>query len=125
MSSNNFKKSNKNSRFDSLIEEQPIIVEKRQNSFLNPNQSNMQSSSSFMTGNNPPARNYSNMFIDQKTEKERQIKQQQDVSWVWSGQEKAPQILVSLRGWGCLVLTLPSWREGWWLCRHSWSSCLA
>jgi len=77
MSSNNFKKSNKNSRFDSLIEEQPIIVEKRQNSFLNPNQSNMQSSSSFMTGNNPPARSYSNMFIDQKTEKERQIKQQQ------------------------------------------------
>ena len=77
MSSNNFKKSNKNSRFDSLIEEQPVIVEKRQNSFLNHNPSNIQSSSSFMTGNNPTIRNYSNMFVDPKIEKERQIKQQQ------------------------------------------------
>jgi hypothetical protein len=80
-----FKKSNKNSRFDSLIEEQPVIVEKRQNSFLN----NNPSSSSFMTENknnrfesqikinNPSSRSYSNMFVDAKIEKERQIKQQQ------------------------------------------------
>ena len=82
MSSNIFKKSNKNSRFDSLIEEQPVTVEKRQNSFLNNNPS-------FITGNdnnrfntqiilnNPPIRSYSNMFIDAKIEKERQIKQKQ------------------------------------------------
>jgi hypothetical protein len=86
--SNIFKNSNKNSRFDSLIEEEPVFVEKRQNSFLNNNPSNMQSSSLFMSGNNnrfenqikvnnPTIRSYSNMFVDPKTEKERQIKQQQ------------------------------------------------
>lgn len=85
MSSNIFKKFNKNSRFDSLIEEQPVTVEKRQNSFLN----NNQSSSSFMTGNknnrfdnqvtinNLPIKSYSNMFVDAKIEKERYLKQQQ------------------------------------------------